>query len=64
MRTKGFFQSKINVTALISVVATLGAAVGLDLEPQTQANLATTVTAVGGAATVVFRTWFTNTTIG
>lgn len=52
--------SKINATALGSIVASLVVLVGLDIPADKQVALLTLVNLVGYPAIMVFRTWFTD----
>lgn len=61
--TKSALASKINWTAMIGAVASLGLVFGWDIDPDLQAKLAASLTAVTSAAVIVWRTWFTSKAI-
>lgn len=58
---KSAWLSKINWTQAISMLAMVGTVFGLNLEPQTQADIVVAIGLAQGALTWVFKTFFTNT---
>lgn len=56
---KSAWWSKINWTAAISVLASVGVVFGLHIPPEDQARIVLTINAISGVATVILRTWFT-----
>ncbi len=56
---KSAWLSKINWTQVVSVVASLLVVFGLDIPPETQAHIATAITALTGLVTIVMKTFFT-----
>ncbi len=58
--TKSVFSSKINWTAIITAMAGVSTVFGLDIDPEMQAKIVATITAVSSAVIVVWRTWFTS----
>lgn len=64
MDTKSFWASKINWTQIVAVAAMAASLFGLDVPADVQAGLVTAIGAVAAAATVVWRTWFTDKAIG
>ncbi|WP_319529359.1 hypothetical protein [uncultured Cohaesibacter sp.] len=61
--TKPAWASKINWTQIVSVIAMGLAMFGVDLEPDLQERLAVAITSLAGAATIIWRTWFTTTSL-
>ena len=59
--TKPAWESKINWTQIISVIAMGLTMFGIDLDPDIQQRLAVTISSLAAAATIVWRTWFTKT---
>lgn len=51
--------SKINWTQAISIIATIVAMFGIDLDAETQAAVVSTIAGATTVLTFVFRTWFT-----
>ena len=58
---KPAWESKINWTQIISVSAMGLAMFGIDLDPDLQQRLAVAISALAGAITIIWRTWFTDT---
>lgn len=58
---KSAWLSKINWTQAISMLAMVGTVFGLDLPPQTQADIVVAIGLAQGVMTWVFKTFFTNT---
>jgi hypothetical protein len=56
---KSAWASKINWTQGVGLAASLLAMRGVDLPPETQAQIVVAIQAVVGVATWVARTWFT-----
>lgn len=56
---KSAWLSKINWAAIISVGFTLLAAFGVNIPDELKIQIMAMVSAIGGIATVVMRTWFT-----
>lgn len=61
VEVKSAFLSKINWTQLISVLASLLVVFGFNIPPELQAQIAAAITAVSAIATIVMKTWFTQT---
>lgn len=57
---KSAWWSKINWTQAIAMAASVGVFFGLDIPPEQQAKIVVTINALSGLATIVLRTWFTN----
>ncbi|MGQ7792907.1 hypothetical protein ACUN0C_10905 [Faunimonas sp. B44] len=57
--TKSALASKINWTQIVAVAAMALSLWGFDLSAEEQAEIAAAIVALQGAATVVFRTFFT-----
>jgi hypothetical protein len=55
---KSAWLSKINWTQLVSVIASLLALKGIDLDAQTQANILAGIVGINAVVTFVMRTWF------
>ncbi|WP_316859839.1 hypothetical protein [uncultured Cohaesibacter sp.] len=60
---KAAWESKINWTQIISVLAMGLTMFGIDLDADIQQRLALTISSLAAAVTIVWRTWFTNKTI-
>lgn len=60
-KTKSPAKSKINWTALATMIVNLVTALGLDLDPETKVAIIATVSTVASTAVMIFRTWFTDT---
>ncbi len=58
--TKPTWTSKVNWTQIVSVLAMGLAMFGIDLDVESQARLAVTISALAGALTIIWRTWFTS----
>lgn len=57
---KPVWESKINWTQIVTVLAMGLAMFGIDLDAEQQGRLAITISALSGAATIIWRTWFTH----
>ncbi|SNY92809.1 hypothetical protein SAMN04515647_3077 [Cohaesibacter sp. ES.047] len=57
--SKPAWESKVNWTQIISVIAMGLTMFGVDLDPDLQARLAVAISSLAGAATIIWRTWFT-----
>ena len=57
---KSAWWSKVNWTQAIAMAASVGVFFGLNLSPEEQAKIVVTINAVSGLATIVLRTWFTD----
>lgn len=58
---KSAWWSRINWTQAIAMLASVGVVFGLDLSAEEQAKIVATIQAVSSLATIVLRTWFTET---
>lgn len=61
VETKSAWASKINWTQAVSLVATILAVKGVNLDPDTQIAVVMTIQGIQAIVTWVFRTWFTTT---
>jgi hypothetical protein len=61
VEVKSAWLSKINWAQILTVGFTLLAAFGVNLPEDMKVNLIAAVTAIGGLATIVMKTWFTTT---
>lgn len=59
MDTKSSWLSKINWTQAVTVGLNIITLFGIDVPPETKAQIMAAITALGGVATWVMRTWFT-----
>ena len=57
---KPAWESKINWTQIISVLAMGLTMFGVDLEPELQERLAVALSSIVAATTIIWRTWFTS----
>lgn len=57
---KSSWASKINWTQGLSVLAGVLAMFGVDLDPETRAQIASGILGINAAVTWVLRTWFTS----
>ena len=58
--SKPSWESKINWTQIVSVIAMGLTMFGLDLDPDLQQRLAVSISSLAAAATIIWRTWFTS----
>lgn len=61
--TKPSWESKINWTQIIAVLAMGLTMFGIDLDPDVQERLAVALSSVAAAVTIIWRTWFTSKTL-
>lgn len=61
--SKPAWESKVNWTQIISVLAMALALFGIEVDEDTQAQLAMMISSITGAATIIWRTWFTKTNL-
>lgn len=57
---KSAWWSKVNWTQAIAMLASVGVIFGLNLSPEEQAKIVATIQGVSGLATIILRTWFTD----
>lgn len=57
---KSAWWSRINWTQAVALFASVGVIFGLDLSPEEQAKIVATIQAVASLATIILRTWFTD----
>lgn len=57
---KSAWWSKVNWTQAIAMIASIGVIFGLNLSPEEQAKIVATIQGVSGLATIILRTWFTD----
>ena len=60
LTAKPAWESKINWTQIVTVIAMGLAMFGVDLDPEFQARLAVTISSLAAAVTIIWRTWFTD----
>ncbi|WP_321449605.1 hypothetical protein [uncultured Cohaesibacter sp.] len=60
---KAAWESKINWTQLVAVMAMGLTMFGIDLDPDIQQRLAVTISSLSAAITIIWRTWYTKRTI-
>jgi hypothetical protein len=60
MSTKSIWESKVNWTQIVSVLAMILAMFGIDIDPDFQGRLAVSISAVAAAVTMIWRTWYTH----
>lgn len=58
--SKPVWESKVNWTQIVTVLAMGLAMFGIDLAPELQGRIAVSISALAGAVTILWRTWFTN----
>ncbi len=61
--SKPSWESKINWTQIIAVLAMGLAMFGVDLEPDLQERIAVALSSIAAAVTIIWRTWFTTKTL-
>ena len=57
---KSAWWSKINWANAIAMLATVGTVFGMDVPPEMQVKIVATIGVLSQGATVVLRTWFTD----
>lgn len=57
---KPAWESKINWTQIVAVLAMGLTMFGIDLEPELQERLAVALSSIVAAVTIIWRTWFTS----
>lgn len=57
---KPAWESKINWTQIVTLLAMGLAMFGIELDAEQQGRIAITISALSGAVTIIWRTWFTN----
>ena len=60
---KAAWESKINWTQIVAVMAMGMTMFGVDLDAETQQRLAVTISSVSAAVTIIWRTWYTTRNI-
>lgn len=61
--SKAAWESKINWTQIVSVLAMGLAMFGVDIDAELQQRLALAISSVAAAVTIIWRTWFTSSDI-
>ncbi|WP_319410597.1 hypothetical protein [uncultured Cohaesibacter sp.] len=57
---KQAWESKINWTQIVAVLAMGLTMFGIDLDPDIQQRLAVTISSLAAAITIIWRTWYTS----
>jgi len=57
---KSAWWSKVNWTQAIAILASVGVFLGVNVSPEDQARIVVTIQGVSGLATIILRTWFTD----
>ncbi|MCV6574637.1 MAG: hypothetical protein OIF58_02785 [Cohaesibacter sp.] len=58
--TKPVWESKVNWTQIVAVLAMGLTMFGIELDPEMQSRIAVSISALAGAVTILWRTWFTH----
>lgn len=61
VQIKPAWQSKVSWTAVLAALVSLVTTIALGFEPETQVKILAVTQLVNSVATVVLKTWFTNT---